>query len=99
MNIATIRGLRAQSQGALADALARMMQALARHFGQAERPVPPALLGKIDRALRLSLDDAGAVTPRGALIDADPVTARAALVALRRNLFPAAPDFAPEPRT
>ena len=99
MNIATLQGLRARAQGPLQQVLAQMMAGIATHFGQTRSPMPPAVLADIDQALRLALhDQAAAPPPSGGLIDSDPATARAALVALRRNLFPQAAAFTPEPR-
>jgi len=99
VNIAQIQQLRAGADRPLRVACARLLQAAARHFAQDApgSPAPPALLVHIDRALRFTL---GAEPPRaghaGELIGTDPATGRAALVALRRNLFPDAPDFRPD---
>jgi len=95
-NIAAVQRLRAAAERPLRVACSRLLKTAARHFSRTRpgAPPPPALLSQIDRALRLTLD---AAPPRaghaGALIGSDPATGRAELVALRRNLFPDAPDF------
>jgi len=97
-NIAAVQQLRAAAERPLRVACARLLRTAARHFARtAPGTAPPsALLVQIDRALRLTL---GAAPPRaghaGELIGSDPATGRAALVALRRNLFPDAADFEP----
>ncbi|EGD59912.1 fusaric acid resistance protein region [Novosphingobium nitrogenifigens DSM 19370] len=99
-NIASVQQLRAGSEGALRNACGRLLRTAARHFARSKpgMPPPPVLLALIDRTLRLTLDTP---PPRaghgGELIGNDPANGRAALVALRRNLFPDAPDFVPEP--
>ena len=98
VNIAQIQQLRAAGNRGVRIACTRLLQATSRHFaGSAPGDAPPpALLVHIDRALRFTL---GGEAPRaghaGELIGSDPATARAALVAFRRNLFPNAPDFEP----
>lgn len=99
-NIASVQQLRASAERPLRVACSRLLKTAARHFGRSApgtRP-PTELLGHIDRALRMTLDEPA---PRaghgGELIGSDPATGRAALVALRRNLFPDAADFVPPP--
>ena len=97
-NIAAVQQLRASAERPLRVACSRLLHTAARHFSHSVPGAtpPPALLTQIDRALRLTLD---AAPPRaghaGELIGSDPATGRAELVALRRNLFPDAPDFLP----
>lgn len=96
VNIATIQQLRVNAGRALRAALARLLRSAEAHFSVSEPgDAPPAdLLVDIDRALRLTLDGPSP-TPElaGELIGTDPAQGRAALVAMRRNLFPQAPDF------
>jgi uncharacterized membrane protein YccC len=99
MNLATLGQARATAEPALAGALSAMMATAAKHFDScAPFASPPHdLCDGIDAALRLTLHGAAPSTgPHGALISSDPATTRAALVALRRNLFPHAPAFAPD---
>jgi uncharacterized membrane protein YccC len=99
VNIAQIQQLRAGADRPLRVACTRLLRTAARHFAQTApgSPAPRTLLAHIDRALRFTL---GAEPPRaghaGELIGTDPATGRAALVALRRNLFPDAADFQPD---
>ena len=99
VNLATIQQLRMGAGRALRVALLRLLRCAAQHFSTSEPgdPPPAALLGYIDRALRLTLEGP-APTPElaGELIGTDPAQGRAALVAMRRNLFPDAPPFAAE---
>jgi len=99
MNLATLGQARATAEPALAGALSAMMATAAKHFDSsaALASSPHDLCDGIDAALRLTLHGAAPSTgPHGALIGSDPATTRAALVALRRNLFPNAPAFAPD---
>jgi uncharacterized membrane protein YccC len=99
VNIAQIQQLRAGADRPLRVACSRLLRTAAHHFARSApgTPAPAALLRQVDRALRFTL---GAAAPRaghaGELIGADPATGRAALVALRRNLFPDAADFQPD---
>jgi hypothetical protein len=90
-------------------ALTRLLRTARDHFATSQPgdAPPPELLGQIDKALRLTLDGpipspetAGELIGTGALphalIVANRAQGRAALVAMRRNLFPAAPAFAPK---
>ncbi|MDE1918088.1 MAG: FUSC family protein [Sphingomonadales bacterium] len=100
VNIATIQQLRMGAGRALRVALARLLRAAEAHFSTSAPgdPPPETLLAAIDRALRLTLEGP-APTPElaGELIGTDPAQGRAALVAMRRNLFPDAAPFSPEP--
>ncbi len=99
VNIAQIQHLRAGADRGLRVACTRLLRTAARHFAQSApgSPAPPALLAHIDRALRFTLGTAAPLAGHGVdLIGTDPATGRAALVALRRNLFPDAPDFLPD---
>ena len=99
VNIAQIQHLRAGADRPLRVACTRLLRSAARHFSRSApgTAAPAGLLLHIDRALRFTL---GPEAPRagvaGELIGSDPATGRAALVALRRNLFPDAPAFMPE---
>ncbi|WP_408590427.1 FUSC family protein [Novosphingobium sp.] len=101
MNIATLQHLRTNAGRPLRVAVLRLLRDLADHFAArrpvlAPAPLPARLLARIDRALRLVSDTPQTtIAVTGALIDSEPSTARAALVALRRNLFPDAPAFDP----
>ena len=96
VNLATIQQLRVNAGRALRVALLRLLRSAAQHFSTSEPgdPPPQALLGYIDRALALTLEGPSP-TPElaGELIGTDPAQGRAALVAMRRNLFPDAPPF------
>jgi uncharacterized membrane protein YccC len=99
VNIATIQHLRVGAGRALKVALARLLNSAGDHFSTSEPgdPPPPALLTSIDRALRLTLDDPSPTHGLASdLIGDDPAQGRAALVAMRRNLFPTAPAFTPD---
>jgi hypothetical protein len=111
MNIATLQQLRTDAGRSLKVALTRLLRALAEHFTSPDSHSEPpfALLERLDNALRLTLKappstretmsadpSFGGPAPATALIGGDPAVARAALVALRRNLFPSAPAFSPE---
>jgi hypothetical protein len=77
-----------------------LLRGAAEHFSTTEpgEPPPPALLAALDRALRLTLDGPAPAAELGAeLISTDPAQGRAALVAMRRNLFPQAPAFLSQP--
>jgi hypothetical protein len=99
VNIAQVQQLRATADRPLRVACTRLLRTAARHFAHCApgTAAPAALLVHLDRALRFTL---GADAPRagqaGELIGTDPATGRAALVALRRNLFPDAADFDPD---
>lgn len=100
VNIATIQQLRVGAGRALNVALARLLRGAAEHFSSSEpgEPPPPALLAALDKALRLTLDGPAPASELGAeLISTDPAQGRAALVAMRRNLFPQAPAFLSQP--
>lgn len=98
VNLAQVQQLRIGADRALHLACTRLLQSAARHFQRAApgSPPPRPLLGHIDRALRLTLDGSPGKPTHGDLIGADRATARAALVALRRNLFPDAAAFVAE---
>jgi len=93
LNIVEIQHMRQAAARPQRIALARLLQAAARHFAQGPNAVPPPeLLTRIDNALRGASGDAA---PSGSIFAA-PLSpgnlhGRAALVALRRSLYPAAP--------
>lgn len=104
LNLVTIQHLRAHAPRGPRVALARLLRTAEQHYttSQPGDAPPPELLGQIDKALRLTLDLASTVPEQAdtligpdALIVANRAQGRAALVAMRRNLFPAAPAFAP----
>ncbi|MCW1383572.1 FUSC family protein [Novosphingobium sp. KCTC 2891] len=91
LNVVSIQHLRFAADRRLGLALARVLRDLARWFGAHAKGEPPdRLLGRLDAALRLTLGG----EPAG---EATRAEGRAALVALRRNLFPQALPFVPEP--
>ncbi len=96
MNIMTVQHLRAQASMPLRGAITTMLARIARWYGKDARkaPAPRDLLASIDAALDLALrePDHPADTSLPLLLPA-PDQGRAALVALRRNLFPEAPPF------
>ena len=97
VNIVTLQHLRIQVERKLALALARVLRDVARAYrdtGHVIAPPPARLLARIDTALRLMLGrpEHGRGLS-GEILGADPAEGLAALVALRRNLFPDAPDF------
>jgi uncharacterized membrane protein YccC len=100
VNLATIQHLRMGAGRALRVALLRLLRVAAGHFSASRPgdPPPAALLAAIDRALRLTLEGPSP-TPElaGELIGTDPAQGRAALVAMRRNLFPDAAPFDARP--
>jgi len=91
MNLAAAQDLRQRLDGAPRAAMDTVLTGVADHF--AGRPAgrdpagDKALLSRIDHALDLAARHRAVAGPRG-------VTG---LVGLRRNLFPAAPAFVPEP--
>ena len=95
MNIVTLQHLRAQAGEALQAALTTMLAQTALWFGQDKRqaPSPQTLLASLDHALTLALREPQLIPSAAATIAAAPEQGRAALVALRRNLFPDAPAF------
>jgi uncharacterized membrane protein YccC len=109
LNLVTIQHLRVQAPRAPRVALTRLLRTARDHFATSQPgdAPPPELLGQIDKALRLTLDGPlptpeaageliGPSPAKGALIVANRAQGRAALVAMRRNLFPAAPAFTVE---
>jgi len=96
MNIMTVQHLRAEAGPALQEAITTMLAEIARWYGRDARkaPAPRELLSSIDTALDLALAEPHQ-PPSSALsmLPSAPDQGRAALVALRRNLFPDAPAF------
>ena len=95
MNLMVLQSIRPQLARRPGLAVARLLRGTGRYFRTALPdggpngglpPPEPALLGQIDRALSL-LIGAEMATP------ADKTHALAAMVALRRNLFPQSPGF------
>ena len=96
MNIMTVQHLRAQASDRLRAALSDMLAHTARWYGKATRngPPPHEFLASIDTALALAIDEPPlAITRASGMVPPVPEQGRAALVALRRNLFPDAPAF------
>lgn len=98
MNIVTIQHLAAQVDRKLSLSLRRVLRDVAHHYaGTHEDTAPPRLLARIDVALRLMV--AGPARWQrlsGEILGDNPAEGLAALVALRRNLFPDAADFSRE---
>lgn len=96
MNIMTVQHLRAQASDRLRGALSDMLAHTARWYGKATRngPPPREFLASIDTALALAIDEPPlAINRASGMVPPVPEQGRAALVALRRNLFPDAPAF------
>lgn len=98
MNIMTLQHLRTAASEPLRSAITAMLADIARWYSHDARkaPAPRALLSSIDAALDLALFEppciAGKALP---VLLFSPDQGRAALVALRRNLFPDAAAFQP----
>ena len=91
MNLVVLQSIRPHLGRRPGVAVARLLQSAGRYFrqvtgGEGSPPPEPALLGQIDRALSL-LVGADMAQP------ADKAHGLAAMVALRRNLFPQSPAF------
>jgi uncharacterized membrane protein YccC len=91
MNLVVLQSIRPQLGRRPRVAVARLLKTAARYFrraapGEGLPPPEPALLGQIDRALSLLV---GAEMAQ----QADKAHGLAAMVALRRNLFPNSPGF------
>ncbi|MBT0669152.1 FUSC family protein [Novosphingobium profundi] len=94
-NIVAIQQLRAGAERKLALALSRVLRDVARTYRSNREDPPERLLARIDVALRLML-----AAPEPARDRSDRSgEGLGALVALRCNLFPKAPDFRPDPRS
>ncbi|MCJ2176962.1 FUSC family protein [Novosphingobium album (ex Hu et al. 2023)] len=95
MNIVTIQHLQAQAERKLSHALRRVLRDVARLYGgKHEALPPPRLLARIDVALRLMVADPSRWERlSGEILGGNPAEGLAALVALRRNLYPDAPGF------
>lgn len=98
MNIVTIQHLQAQVDRKLSLSLRRVLRDVARLYaGKTEGLPPPRLLARIDVALRLMVaEPARWEGLSGEILGNDPAEGLAALVALRRNIYPDAPDFSRE---
>ena len=98
MNIVQIQHLRSHAPPALAAALEHMLRLGAQHWsGKPDSPAPPDMLDAIDVALRLTQSQPLPQLATSATLITEPEQGRAALVALRRNLFPGAPAFLAAP--
>ncbi|MBC2666135.1 FUSC family protein [Novosphingobium flavum] len=98
MNVAMIQALRATAAPVLDAALEQVLAGIAGHYSElrADPAREAELLRAIDVALALTLDLAPPrATGIAGLNEVPPEQGRPGLVALRRNLFPAAPAFAP----
>jgi uncharacterized membrane protein YccC len=95
LNLVALQDLRQRVDRKLGLALQLVLHDVARWFaGSSDGPLPERLLLRIDNALRLMLAD----PPQwerlpDELLDGTPAEGLAALVALRRNLYPDAPGF------
>ncbi|MCJ2183262.1 FUSC family protein [Novosphingobium sp. 1949] len=100
MNIVTLQHLQAQVDRRLSLSLRRVLRDVARFYaGNSQSPPPERLLARIDVALRLMLAEPGLWQRlTGEILGNDPAEGLAALVALRRNIYPDAPDFTREDR-
>lgn len=97
MNLVAIHQLRADASDPLRDALTQTLAGTAEWFRGSDGSPKTELLNAIDRTLALTKPLSGAPPQPArdaALYLEGPVQGRLALVALRRNLFPQAPDFA-----
>ncbi len=98
-NIVAIQQVRMASERRLSLALSRVLRDVARTYQSRTEAPPERLLARIDVALRLMLDDLPMGTNRNDILAAsDRTEGLGALVALRRNLFPQAPDFRKSPQ-
>jgi uncharacterized membrane protein YccC len=93
MNIVQIQHLRAAAPPALSAALDNLLRLGATLVQQGGGPAPPEMLDAIDVALRLTQSQPLPQLASSATLITEPEQGRAALVALRRNLFPGAPAF------
>lgn len=94
MNIVQVQHLRAAAPPALGAALEHMLRLGAAHWARRPGTRPPAdLLDAIDVALRLTQSQPLPQLLSSATLITESEQGRAALVALRRNLFPQAPAF------
>jgi uncharacterized membrane protein YccC len=95
LNLVALQDLRQRVDRKLELALQQVLHDVARWFGgSSDGPLPERLLLRIDNALRLMLADPPQwERPPDELLDGTPAEGLAALVALRRNLYPDAPDF------
>lgn len=96
-NIVTIQQVRQHATRKLDLALSRVLRDVARAYRDTDQAPPSRLLARIDVALRLVLAERPLGTRHDdALAVSDRTEGLGALVALRRNLFPEAPDFRTE---
>lgn len=94
MNIVQIHHLRAAAPPALSAALDNLLRLGVQLWSsKAEVKAPPEMLDAIDVALRLTQSQPLPQLASSATLITEPEQGRAALVALRRNLFPGAPAF------
>ena len=94
MNVVQIQHLRSHAPPALAAALEHLLRLGAAHWSARPGTRPAAdLLEAIDIALRLTQSQPLPQLATSATLITEPEQGRAALVALRRNLFPTAPAF------
>ncbi|MEO0032262.1 MAG: hypothetical protein RIS94_2020 [Pseudomonadota bacterium] len=94
MNIVTIQQLRVHVGRRLKLALQRVLRDVAAGYARPDRQFPARLLPRIDTTIRLmqARPESWADLPDH-ILDGSPAEGLAALVALRSNLFPSAPDF------
>ncbi|WP_408585883.1 FUSC family protein [Novosphingobium sp.] len=97
MNIVTLQHVRPHVERKLRLALERVLRDVATGFERSDRQMPPRLLPRLDTAMRLMIANPESWDiPGEDILTGSPSEGLAALVALRRNLFPDAPDFVAE---